>query len=140
MNELIESLRRGTEQAIARGEEMKRQKEKDDAQKELFRHDLAKTWAEAKAQCLPEKAKQAASEGKNEVCVVASGKYGKSEFGVVEDDRSFTGVLKDWNTKGSGLKYYYLHKLLIEADFNVSVKYEYDGGGQWSWYSIYINW
>jgi len=137
----LDELREDTFNAIARGKEMEAQKLVEDTAKEKERHAAALAWAELILRQVPACCKEAAAKGKSKAFVLANTPDGNINSGGVCDTTNGGG--KDWagwNTRGEGLKYYYLCDLLSEIDLEVDAEYEWDGGGMYSWISIYVSW
>lgn len=61
----------------------------------------------------------------------------KNYNATIQHSNDFFG---GWNVKGCGLQYKYLQDLLVEMGFEINVKYEHDGVGIESWYSVYASW
>lgn len=135
----IDEIRKLTLDSITRGEEMRRQKEAADNEAERQRHEAAKEWAEEKLSHVPELAKEAARIGQSN-CVVATTLLGPRRTDWDATNLS-TNNEPDWNTKKSGLKYWYLQKELEKMEgFTVKVIYGWDGGGENSWHDLVLSW
>ena len=137
----LDGLREDTFNAIARGKEMEAQKLVEDTAKEKERHAAALVWAESVLRQVPTCCKAAAAKGESKAFVIANTPDGNVNSGGVYDTTNGGGrEWAGWNTRGEGLKYDYLCDLLDEIGLEVDAEYEWDGGGMYSWISIYVSW
>jgi len=134
MSDLIEELKQLTAQAIA-DKKKKSLIEKDNkSEKERLRHESAKALAELDLLNISNLARAAACNGKN-------------EFRAANTKRNYNSYnnrmneFSSWNKNDNyGLRMSYLHQMLSDERFDVTVEYAHDGVGIESWYEMYIKW
>jgi hypothetical protein len=131
----LQDLKDLIKKAIEDGERLREAKMIDDSKAEKLRHETAKLWADGVAVTIPILCKKAAMGGKSKVIIADT----KKEYDATNAKFPYN-EFNGWNTKGSGLKYYYLTKLIDEARLPYKIEYNYDGGGLSSWFEIYIRW
>ena len=129
----IEKLKKETQEAIRKGEEAKERESEEKHLKEQNRISEAKTWAEYKALSVPSLTMKAAKRGANRATICDT----YNEYGAVI---SKLNNFVEWDTKGIGLRYSILEKLLKEMGFEVEVVFQHDGIGIRSWYNIDVVW
>jgi hypothetical protein len=131
----LENLKELTVKAKEEGDRLNQEKRAEDSNKELQRHETAKRWAEMVATTIPSLCKKAAMEGKSKAYIINT----KNDYSATDAKFPYN-EFHGWNTKGSGLKYYYLEGLINFASLPYEIKYNYDGGGMDSCFEIWITW
>jgi hypothetical protein len=134
MSDLIEELKQLTAQAIA-DKKKKSLIEKDNkSEKERLRHESAKARAEFDLLNILNVVKEAACNGKNEFRAANT----KRNYNSCNDRMN---TFFSWNKNDNyGLRMSYLHQMLSDKGFDVTVEFAHDGVGIESWYEMYIKW